>query len=205
MSKAKLRKKKGNPSWTFNGVVMGWRLSDTQDVPAIEQCRITVTQYPVAYYQHFNWGPEKMALREKGIVKLGWDNSSFDLQRPPVSVGEYSLLSGAIKRVASVLACSGMVIRRCYPSTIEFLPDERRQDYCILYFDHQAYEFYDLLFILGRDACPFENVPNPKLNTLKQLLNWAKSFEFKRRKMYKSEGFTWEPYSPPDAKQSKGD
>lgn len=188
-------KKKGNPSWTHDDVIMGWRLSDTQNVPAIEQCRITVVKYPIDYYQHFNYGPETMALRSKRIVELGWSSKSFDLQRPPISVGKYSLLSNAIKGVVSVLGRSSVPIQRRYPSTIEFLPDRRRQDYCILYFDHQAYEFYDLLFILGKDACPFENVPKPKLNTSKQLLSWAKSFEFKRRKMYKSEGFTWEPYS----------
>jgi hypothetical protein len=132
---------------------------------------------------------------------LGWSNRSFDLPRPPITIGAYSLLSDAIKKAAFTLPWSSQVeCQRRYPSTIGFLPNQKRHDYCILYFDHQAYEFYDLLFILGKDACPFENVPKPKLNTLNQLLKWAKSFEFKRRKMYKAEGFTWEPYGKENEK-----
>lgn len=190
---SKKANKKGVPGWIFDGVIQTWRLTDTQQVPAIEQSCITVVKFPVDYYQHFDWGPEKMALREKEIVSLGWDNTSFDLPRPPCSVGEYSLLGNAIKRVASVLDNSRIFAERCYPSTIRFQPNRCREDYCVLYFNHRAYEFYDLLFILGKDTCVFENVPNPKINTLNQLLRWAKSFEFRRRKMYKSHGFSWEP------------
>lgn len=189
------KKKEGTPGWTCDGVVMSWCLTDTQQVPAIEQSCITVIKYPVDYYQNFDYSPEVMALRSKSIVQLGWDNTSFDLPRPPYSVGEYSLLSGAITRVNSVLKYSRMVAERRYPSMITFRPDGVREDYCTLYFNHQAYDFYNLLFILGRDACPFENVPNPKINTPNQLLRWAKSFEFMRRKLYKSHGFSWEPKS----------
>lgn len=189
------KKKKGMPGWICDGVIMNWRLSDTQMVPAIEQSRITVVKFPVNYYQHFDYSPEVMALREKKIVELGWSSTSFDLPRLPYSVGEFSLLSGAIKRVISVLNCSRMDAERRYPSMITFRPNGWREDYCTLYFNHKAYEFYNLLFILGKDACPFENVPNPKINTLNQLLRWAKSFEFMRRKMYKSNGFSWEPKS----------
>lgn len=185
--------KKGVPNWIEDGVVISWQLSDTQQVPAIEQSCITVVRFPVNYYQHFDYSPEVMALREKSIVELGWSTHSFDLPRPPYSVGEFSLLSGAIKRVVSVLNRSRIVAVRRYPSMITFRPGGNREDYCVLYFNHQAYEFYNLLFILGEDACPFENVPNPKINTLNQMLRWAKSFEFMRRKLYKSHGFSWEP------------
>lgn len=185
--------KKGTPDWIYDGVIMSWRLTDTQQVPAIEQSCITVVRFPVNYYQHFAYSPELMALREKSIVELGWDNKSFDIPRPPYSVGEFSLLSDAIKRVVTVLGRSRIDAGRVYPSMITFRPDGNKQDYCTLYFNHQAYEFYNLLFILGEDACPFENVPNPKINTLNQMLRWAKSFEFMRRKLYKSHGFSWEP------------
>jgi len=188
-----MSKKKGIPYCTHNGIVMDWRLSDTQNVPAIEFSCISVVKFPVDYYRYFDYSPEVMALRSKHIVELGWSSTSFDLPRPPELIGEYSLLSAAIKKVALVLSCSRMDIRRCYPSVIEFSPNEYREDYCILYFNHQAYEFYNLLFILGRDRSPFENVPNPKINTLLQLLRWAKSFEFKRHKLYKEHGFSWEP------------
>lgn len=192
----KCKHKKAVPSWTYNGVVMGWRLNDAQQVPAIEQAVITVVKCPVNYYQYFHYSPEVMALRSKEIVKLGWSSISFDLPRPPMVIGEYSLLSDAIKKVVSTLGRSDIVTQRCYPSMISFQPDGYRQDYCVLYFDHQAYEFYNLLFILGKNtSCPFENVPNPKINTLNQLLRWAKSFEFMRRKLYKSHGFSWEPKS----------
>lgn len=186
--------KKGVPSWTSDDVIMAWQLSDTQTVPAIEQSCITVVRYPVNYYQHFDYSPEVMALRNKHIVELGWRSVSFDLPGSPYSVGEFSLLSVAIKRVKSVLNCSYMTAKRRYPSMITFRPHRKREDYCTLYFNHQAYEFYNLLFILG-EASTFENVPKPKINTLNQLLRWAKSFEFMRRKMYKSHGFSWEPKS----------
>ena len=185
--------KKGVPDWTSNGVIMSWQLSDTQEVPAIEQSCVTVVRYPVSYYKHFDYSTEVMALRSKKIVELGWNNTSFDLPRPPYSVGEFSLLSTAIKRVNSVLSRSRMVAERRYPSMITFRPDGNREDYCTLYFNHRAYDFYNLLFILGKNACPFENVPNPKINTSNQLLRWAKFFEFMRRKLYKSHGFSWEP------------
>lgn len=193
MKKRKKVIKKGMPGWIFDGVIQSWQLTDTQQVPAIEQSRITVVKYPVDYYQHFDYSPELMALREEEIVRLGWSSTSFDLPRPPCSVGEYSLLGDAIKKVASVLNNSRIISERYYPSTIGFWPNRNREDYCILYFNHRAYEFYNLLFILGKDSVPFENVPNPKINTLNQLLRWAKSFEFMRRKLYKSHGFSWEP------------
>ena len=186
--------KKGVPGWTSDGVIMSWQLTDTQEVPAIEQSCITVVKYPIDYYQHFDYSPEVMALRSKRTVELGWSSRSFDLPRPPYPVGEYSLLGDAIKRVASVLRNSRITAERDYPSTFTFRPNGWREDYCILYFNNEAYEFYNLLFILGKDInVPFENVPNPKINTLNQLLCWSKSFEFMRRKMYKSHGFSWEP------------
>jgi len=190
----KCRDKKGTPGWTYHGVTMSWRLTDTQQVPAIEQSVITVVKCPVDYYQHFDYSPEVMALRSARIVELGWSSTSFDLPRPPYPIGEYSLLSEAIKKVISVLNlyCS-RIAAEIYPSIIGLLPNEHRQDYCLLYFNHAAYEFYNLLFILGKENCPFENVPNPKINTLNQLLRWSKSFEFMRRKLYKSHGFSWEP------------
>ena len=146
----KYRQKKGEPGWIADGVIMSWQLTEFQQVPAIEQSCITVVRYPVNYYQHFDYSPEVMALREKKIVELGWSSTSFDLPRPPYSVGEFSLLSDAIKRVISVLNCSRMDAERRYPSMITFRPDEKRQDYCTLYFNHKAYEFYNLLFILGK-------------------------------------------------------
>lgn len=199
MAKKRRHKKKGTPHYISEGVIMSWQLTDmqqvpdTQQVPAIEQSCITVVKYPVNYYQHFYYSPEVMALRSKRIVELGWSSRSFDLPRPPYSVGEYSLLSAAIKRVTSVLKCSRMDAERCYPSLITFQQNGYREDYCILYFNHAAYDFYNLLFILGEDTCPFENVPNPKINTLNQMLRWSRSFEFMRRKLYKSHGFSWEP------------
>lgn len=194
------KNKKGAPAWISDGVIMTWRLSDTQEVPAIEQSVITVVRYPVNYYQHFDYSPEVMALRGKIIVELGWSSVSFDLPRPPYSVGEFSLLSDAIKRVTSVLNCSRMVVERIYPSMITFLPNGKREDYCTLYFNHRAYDFYNLLFILGETDCLFENVPKPKINTLNQLLRWVKSFEFMRRKLYKSHGLSWEPKRGKDAR-----
>ena len=192
--------RKGEPSWTYNGVVMGWRIDEKQKVPAIEQSCITVVKFPILYYQNFNYSPEAMALRPQRIIELGWDNISFDLQMPPKVVGEYSLLSGAVKRVKNVLDFKQIKITKEWPSTIicsntSCGNDYRnRDDYCVLFFNHAAYEFYNFFFILGSDTnCPFENVPNPTMNTLNQLLKWTELFERKRQKLYIKHGFTWGP------------
>ena len=192
--------KKGEPSWTSNGVVMGWRIDENQKVPAIEQSRITVVKFPILFYQHFNYSPEAMALRPQSIIDLGWDNLSFDLPMPTKVVGEYSLLSGAVKRVKDVLDFKQITITKNWPSTITCFNAgcgndySSKYDYCVLFFNHAAYEFYHFFFILGSDTdCPFENVPNPTMNTLNQLLKWTESFERKRQKLYIKHGFTWGP------------
>lgn len=191
------KQKKGEPSWTSDDVVMSWAYGEKQfhSVPAIEQCWITVVKFPVLYAQNVNYGPELMKLRRKDIVRLGWDNDHLDQPQAPYPVGKFSLLSHAIKAVNKTFEHSEVYIERLYPSMIDCTSKNygKRSDYCRLYFDMHAFEFYHLLFKLGTDAVPFENLPNLKLNTLNQLLRWAKSFEFKRRKMYKKEGFTWEP------------
>ncbi len=186
--------KKGRPSVLYDDLVTEWRLDDEQTVPAIELCGVTVVRCPVAYYSHFNYGPELMALRQKRIVELGWSSKSLDMPAPPESVGEFCLLSKAIKKIKTVLDYPKIYTTVCWPGTVLFQKEGygTKWDYCVLYFNHWAYEFYNLLFILGqKDGPPFENVPNPKIGTLPQILKWATGFETSRRKMYKENGFTW--------------
>lgn len=200
-NKKNKRTKKGMPSGIDGDVVTSWQLSDDQSVPAIEQCRVSVVKYPVLYYQHFDYSPEAMDLRSESVKELGWSTNSFNLPIPPCVVGQYSLLTDALKKVKATLDFPKLDIRKNYPSTITCEKNGygAKWDYCDLFFNHAAYEFYHLLFILGHDmSCPFENVPDPPLNTLNQLMRWARSFEFKRRKMYKQEDFSWEPYREGD-------
>ncbi len=190
--------KKGHPSYVNDGLICEWAYEQDgcHSIPAIEQCMITVVKHSVKYYSHFNYGPELMKARRKCIKELGWSSESFDLPLPPKCVGEYSLLSHAIKAVNSTLDRSRVTVERRYPSTIILTQYGygTRTNYCILFFNGPAYEFYSLLFKVDKDNTIFE-LPAPHLNTLNQLLKWAKSFEFKRRRLFKAEGFTWEPYS----------
>ena len=196
MSKNKI--KKGTPNWVIDDVIHSWAYGEGQfeSVPAIEQCRITVVKFPVLYAQNVDYGPELMKLRRKDIVRLGWDNDHLDQPQAPNTVGKFSLLTDAIKAVNKTFDHSEVYTERLYPSMIDCVAKNygKRDDYCKLYFDLAAFEFYHLLFNLGTDAVPFENLPDPKLKTLNQLLAWSRSFEFKRRKLYKAEGFTWVPH-----------
>ncbi len=190
------KKKKGEPCFVVDGLIKSWAYGKGyESVPAIECCQITVVKFPVLYAQNIDYGPELMKLRRKSIVELGWDNDHLDQPQAPYSIGKFSLLSHAIKAANRMFGHSEVYINKLYPSMIDCTSKDfgRRMDYCRLYFDLQAHEFYHLLFKIGTEAVPFENLPNPKLDTLNQLLKWSKSFEFKRRKLYKAEGFTWKP------------
>jgi len=190
------KKKKGRVACRYDNTVMDWRLDDNQTVPAIEQSIITVFKFPVLYFQHFQYSPEAMALRDEDIKRLGWDNDSFDLPCPPIKIGEFSLLKSAMKAANDSLIHAGRVIERITPSMIKITSEyNERMDYCVLFFNHEAYEFYHLLFILGKDSVSFKNIPNPKIDTFSQLFKWVRTFEFKRQKLYKENNFTWKPKS----------
>ena len=91
-----------------------------------------------------------------------------------------------------------MYAERAWPSLMKLTTDygSERTDYCILFFNHAAYEFYHLLFLLGKkDDVVFENIPDPKINTVPSLLKWARSFEAMKKRQYQNKGFTWEPVS----------
>jgi len=200
--KTQKRSKVGRPAFTWietDGTrhVMSWHLSDQQWVPAIEESRFAVVRFPIVYYQHFDFCPEAMALRPERIKELGWSSQSFDLPVAPVTVGSYSLLSDSLEWAAKILETRDLNVARIYPSLIkvEEKRDPAKSDYCLLFPNHHAYEFYHFFFILGqKDKTTFENIPNPQIETLSQALTWIKSFEYGRRLMYRKEGFTWEPY-----------
>ncbi len=181
--------------------VLSWRWDERgmQTVPAIEVSLIAVVKFPVDYYRHFNYSPDLMDLRRGRIKELGWDSQSFDLPCTPEIMGTYSLLTDALKVAREVLgkACGrGSQVERIYPSTVRLTTDygSARADYVVLFFNGAAYEFYDLLFQLGKkDTVQFENIPDPKINTLPYLLKWARAFETRKRAAYKQRGFTWEP------------
>jgi len=197
-TKRKLKTPGGRPAVVCDGIVTSWQWDQdgVQMVPAIECSRVTVVRFPVQYYQHFGYSPEAMALRRESIEELGWSSQSFDLPRPPVKVAECSLLKDALGATNTALGGRSKYVKRMYPSMVAICTDYRyRNDFCVLYFNHAAYEFYHLLFLLGRDAVPFENIPNPKIGTFNQLLRWTISFEHNKRKQYRAKGFTWQPVS----------
>ena len=196
MSRKMKKTKEGTPSWTHNDVVMGWRLENGLSVPAIEQSRISIIKFPVEYYQHFYYSPELMEARDPDIKRLGWSSHSFDLPKPPELIGECSLLSEALITVGKILN-GRIVVRRNWPTnvTCEEVGNGKQSDYFVLYFNHYAHEFYDILYEIGKEPSVVFKLPDQKLDTLPQLLKWSKSHEARRKRMYKCEGFTWQPVS----------
>jgi len=103
MSK-KTKRKKGLSFFSGEKDVTYWRLGKgCQMVPAVEHSLITVVKFPVNYRQDFNYGPELLSLRGKRTIELGWDNTSFNLPRPPIVIDNVILLSRAIKSANATL------------------------------------------------------------------------------------------------------
>ena len=201
------QKQRGNAAWIgAAGEVLEWALTEDRRVPAIEICEISVVLFPVADCLHFNYGPELMGLRRERVKELGWSSTTFDLPLAPRVVGRYSLLSDALLKVRSALGSSGVVGGMEWPSTFVFTRAAYgcRVDYYRLYFGRAAYEFYDLLFRMarGRPDVVFDNLPSLRLNTLPQILRWAKGFQYRRRRLYKKNGFTWDPMSDDSAQDA---
>jgi hypothetical protein len=188
-----------------DGQVVSWRWNEqgTQTVPAIETSSIAVIKFPVAYSQVLDYSPEAMELRCERIKQLGWSDQSFNLPCPPEMIGTYSLLTDALRAARKVLknACGGGTnVERIYPSMVKLTTGygSSRADYCVLYFNRAAYEIYHLLFLLGeKDVVIFENIPDPKIDTVPQLLKWARHFEVIKKRAYLGKGCTWNPERNP--------
>lgn len=185
------RKRECNSTVSCDGRILSTYIKG-QWVPSIKESIVTVVKFPVDYYQNFNYSPVAMAMRCQKIKELGWSSTSFDLPNPPCIEGQFCLLSKALEFVNKQIGREAKRIHKSYPSTIDITTNEYRSDYYTLYFNHTAFEIYDLFFVLDRKpTVVFEQVA-PKINTLNQLIKWAKSLEFNRRKLYVANGLTWE-------------
>jgi hypothetical protein len=178
--------------------VINWRLGD-HNVPAVHRVRATVVRYPVRYYSHADYGPEVMAVRSESTARLGWSSQSFNLPLVPEIVGHFNLLSQAVKAAHKELCGSPTRVCLRYPTTVtvkspvEWLPAFR------IYLNLFAYEFYHLLFVVGSEHGPSSQfvVAPADVGTCPKILSWLRPFEAAKKKLYRDNGFDWNPRRGP--------
>lgn len=171
-----------------------WSTDDDRiKYPDVSTLGITLVEFPVAYYQHFHYGPELMAARSECIQRLCWDNSSHDLYLPPVEKGKFSLLSQALRPVAVLLRGCKTLVTDCELSGIKVQSGGRweRNSSFGLYFNHATIEFYHVMFYRENSIGHFDGIGKIDIETLPKLVKWAKSFEAMKRRQYKSLGIPW--------------
>jgi hypothetical protein len=184
--------------------VVSWNLKG-HSVPAIRQVRSTLVRFPVAYYQHANYGPEVMAARSENIARLGWSSESFDLPLPPESVGHFNLLSKAIKAAHRDLSTSPTTVSVGFPTTLKLSAADAWRPRFVVYLNLAAYEFYHLLFAAcGRYSHLQFNVPGIAVGTCPKLIAWLAKFERDKAQQYRENGFDWNPNCGMDRPDGEG-
>jgi hypothetical protein len=178
--------------------VIDWRLGD-HNVPAVHRVRATVVRYPVMYYVHAHYGPEVMAIRSESIARLGWSSESFDLPLAPEVVGHFNLLSQAVAIIHEEFRGTPTRVCLAYPTTIRLRSIHDGRDEFRIYLNLPAYEFYHLLFVVGSDRGPSSRfVAEPAdVGTCPKLLTWLRPFETAKKKLYRDNGFDWNPRRGP--------
>lgn len=179
--------------------VIYWRLGD-HNVPAVHGVRATLVRYPVHYYVHAYYGPEVMAARSARIVQLGWSSHSFDLPLPPEIVGHYNLLRQGVSIVRDELRGSPTRVRFLYPATIEITSADEWCDRFTIYMNLMACEFYHMLWVVAGTSGhpPSQLTCDPAdVSTCPKLLAWLRRFEASKKKLYRENGFDWDPRRGP--------
>lgn len=175
--------------------VVNWKCGDV-NVPAVHRVRATLVRYPSQYYVRANYGPEVMAARSESIARLGWKSRSFDLPLPPETVGHFNLLRGAIEGAHKELKGTPTRVRFRYPATVEIVGDQPWQPGFVVYLNLPAIEFYHLLFAVS-DASPHPSshltIGPADVSTVPKLLAWLRPFETAKKKLYRGNGFDWNP------------
>lgn len=187
--------------------VIRWSL-DGHHVPAVHRVRATLVRYPVDYYVHANYGPEVMAARSENIARLEWSSQSFNLPCPPEIVGHFNLMSQAVRVVHRELRGSPTKVCLGYPTTVRLRSCDDWNDQFCIYLNLFGYEFYHLLFVAGSEHGPSSQfVAEPAdVSTCPKLLTWLRPFESAKKKLYRDNGFDWNPKRGPiDPGPTRGD
>ena len=178
--------------------VINWRLRN-HTVPAVHRVRATVVRFPVQYYVHAHYGPEVMAVRSENIARLGWSSQSFDLPLAPEVVGHFNLLSQAVAVIHEELRGGTTEVRLEYPTMLRLRSVDAWRDRFRIYLNIPAYEFYHLLFVAGSEPGPASQfVVEPiDAGTCPKLLAWLRPFETAKKRLYRDNGFDWNPRRGP--------
>lgn len=174
--------------------VIRWRLGN-HNVPAVHRVRATVVRHPISYYVHADYGPEVMAIRSENTARLGWSSQSFNLPEVPEIVGHFNLLSQAVAHIHKELNGARADVKIGYPTTIAIRSVCEWQSNFRIYLNLHAYEFYHLLFVVGSEHGPsFQFVADRvDVSTCPKLLGWLRPFETAKKKLYRENGFDWNP------------
>jgi hypothetical protein len=179
--------------------VVDWQLG-SHKVPAVHRVRVTLIRHPVMHYVHADYGPEVMAVRSESIARLGWNSRSFDLPLPPETVGHFNLLREAVSVAYKELQGSPTEVGFRYPATIKIRSVERWKDAFALYLNLSACEFYHMLFTVagaaGHPSSHFTFEP-ADVGTAPKLVSWLRPFETAKKKLYRDNGFDWNPRRGP--------
>lgn len=179
--------------------VMDWQLGN-HHVPAVHRVRATLVRFPVNYYVHADYGPEVMAARSKPIAELGWSSRSFDLPLPPETVGHFNLLTHAVSAAHRELDRAQTLIRVGYPSVIVINSPDASLSGFNIYLNLAACEFYHMLWVIAGASGhpPSQIICEPAdVSTCPKLMRWLTRFEAAKRKLYRKNGFDWNPTRGP--------
>ena len=186
--------------------VIHWRLGEIH-VPAVHRVRATLVRFPVGYYQHADYGPEVMATRPADIARLGWNEQSFHLPYPPEIVGHFNFASEAVSVAYETLNEGRRTrVELGYSASFDMRGHEG-YDWFRVYLNLAGAEFYHLLFEVGNGRPSIIcDAPAADVDTCPKLLSWLRPFETAKRKLYRDNGFDWNPRRGPiELGPTKGD
>jgi hypothetical protein len=95
-----------------------------------------------------------------------------------------------------------------YPTTIQLRSEHDWDDYFCIHLNLFAYEFYHLLFVVGSEHRPASQfVAEPAdVATCPKLLAWLRRFEASKKRLYRDNGFDWNPRRGPiESGPTRGD
>lgn len=188
--------------------VIDWDLNG-HNIPAVHRVRATLVRYPIMHYVHADYGPEVMAARSDSIAKLGWRSRSFDLPLPPETVGHFNLLREAVSVAYAELQGHPTKVEFNYPATIFVESWFGWMDRFVIHLNLPACEFYHMLLaVAGAAGHPSSHLTlePADIKTCPKLLKWLRPFEAAKKRLYRDNGFDWNPRRGPiELGPTKGD
>lgn len=185
--------------------VVEWDL-DGQSVPAVHTLRATLVRHPVDYYRHASYSPEVMAARSENIARLGWNQESFNLPKPPEIVGTYNLLSLAVASTYQEINHGVTSVEWMHPAGMRIKSNAPWHPSFSIYLNIPAYEFYHLLFAAAwaRYSHLQFSVEPIDVSTAPKLARWLTRFEAMKKRQYREHGFDWNPKRGPITAEQGG-